>query len=108
LKGLAILGPSRDPELPEIPTARELGYDVVFDDIDLWLGPPGIAPDRVAVLRRALKAATNSADLRAKIQDVVVIYRDGKELDDDLARRESALHAVAETAAQAAAEAAAK
>lgn len=108
LKGLAILGPERDPELADIPTARELGYDVAFDDIDLWLGPPGIAPDRVAVLRRALEAATKSAELRAKIQDVIVVYRDGKALDDDLAAREAALLSVAETAAAAASEAAKK
>ncbi len=108
LKGLAILGPDRDPELADIPTARELGYDVAFDDIDLWLGPPGIAPDRVAVLRRALEAATKSAELRAKIQDVIVVYRDGKALDDDLAAREAALLSVAETAAAAASEAAKK
>jgi putative tricarboxylic transport membrane protein len=108
LKGLAILGSARDPELPDIPTARELGFDVAFDDIDLWLGPPGIAPDRVAVLRRALEGATKSAELRGKIQDVVVVYRDGKALNDDLAQREAALQAVAEAAAQAASEAAPK
>jgi putative tricarboxylic transport membrane protein len=108
LKGLAVLSPVRDPELPDIPTARELGYDVAFDDIDLWLAPPGVAADRVAVLRRALEGATRSAELRAKIQDIVVLYRDGGELDDELARREAALVSVAETAAQAAAEAAPK
>ncbi len=102
LKGLAILGPERDPEIADVPTARELGYDVAFDDIDLWLGPPGIAADRIAVLRRALEAATKSAELRAKIQDVIVVYRDGKALEDDLGAREAALQAVAETAAAAA------
>ncbi len=105
LKGLAILGPERDPEIADIPTARELGYDVAFDDIDLWLGPPGIAADRIAVLRRALEAATKSAELRANIQDVIVVYRDGKALEDDLGAREAALQAVAETAAAAANEA---
>jgi putative tricarboxylic transport membrane protein len=105
LKGLAMLASARDPELPDVPTARELGYDVAFDDIDLWLAPPGVASDRAAVLRRALQAATNSAELRAKVQDIVVLYRDGKELEDELKRREAALLAVAEIAAQAAAEA---
>jgi tripartite-type tricarboxylate transporter receptor subunit TctC len=63
LRALAILGPKRDPLLPDVPTLAEAG--VTGFDVTVWLGlfaPAGTPPDvttRLAgVLARALETPT--------------------------------------------------
>ncbi len=41
LRGLAVLSPERDPFLPDIPTAKELGIDAVFTQDQIFLMPKG-------------------------------------------------------------------
>lgn len=65
LRVLAISDAQRSPVLPNVPTLKELGYELL---IGTWQGysvPKGTPPDRVRVLSEALKAAMSSEDYQA-------------------------------------------
>jgi tripartite-type tricarboxylate transporter receptor subunit TctC len=69
---------SRHPELPDVPTARELAPDakarelIVFAETPLltmarpFVAPPGVPDDRVAALRMAFEAAHRDPDFLAE------------------------------------------
>ena len=68
IRPLAVLGPKRAPELPEVPTMAELGRPV--PDSGLWFGimaPAGTPPALVARMARDLEALAGTADARAKL-----------------------------------------
>ena len=68
IRPLAVLGPKRAPELPEVPTMAELGRPV--PDSSLWFGimaPAGTPPALVARMARDLEAFAGTADARAKL-----------------------------------------
>lgn len=68
IRPLAILGPKRATELPEVPTMAELGRPV--PDSGLWFGimaPAGTSPALVMRMADDLKALAGSADTRAKL-----------------------------------------
>ena len=59
---LAALGSKRDPIFPDVPTAHELGYDVV---LDMWRGiavPKGTPKPIVAKLQDAIKRTVESPE----------------------------------------------
>ncbi len=62
---LATLTQNRDPAWPEVPTARELGFDVV---LDAWRGiavPRGTPGPVVGVLENAIRITANSPEFAA-------------------------------------------
>jgi tripartite-type tricarboxylate transporter receptor subunit TctC len=59
---LAVLAPNRDPALPDVPTARENGYDV---SLEAWRGiaaPRGSPRAAIIALERAIKATAESVE----------------------------------------------
>ena len=63
LRVLAVTGPERSRFLPDVPTTRESGYDVV---VDSWLGvflPPKTPADVVTALSTALHDAVKSKEM---------------------------------------------
>jgi putative tricarboxylic transport membrane protein len=59
---LAALTPGRDPVLPEVPTAREQGFDV---SLEAWRGiaaPKGTPRPVIAMLESAIRKTTESAE----------------------------------------------
>lgn len=63
---LATLTTARDPAFPNVPTARELGYDVA---LDAWRGiavPHGTPPAVIAQLEKAIRATVESAEFRKR------------------------------------------
>jgi tripartite-type tricarboxylate transporter receptor subunit TctC len=63
LRVLAVTGPERSRFLPDVPTMRESGYDVV---VDSWLGvflPPKTPADLVTALSAALHDAVKSKEM---------------------------------------------
>ncbi len=71
LRALAVTGARRDPQLPDVPSVRELGLgameSVGFQGL---VGPVGIPKDVVAVLSTALARALDTPDVRAKFAGV--------------------------------------
>ncbi len=67
LKALAVTGPRRDPNLPDVPTVRELGLAgmeaVGFQGI---VGPAGLPRDVVDRLAVELRKVLGSADVKAR------------------------------------------
>ncbi len=88
LKPLAILADKRDAAIPDVPTAKELGYDAVFCNEHNLYAPKGTPADRVAALAEAFKKALTNAevvkDYREKLGAAINI-RVGEDLKKHLA-----------------------
>ncbi|MEO1089754.1 MAG: tripartite tricarboxylate transporter substrate binding protein [Pseudomonadota bacterium] len=74
IKPLAYTGPERLAQLPDIPTAKELGYDVEFCIQNWWFAPKDTPPEAVAAMAEVLAAASQS--------DSIVEWRDTKAFAD--------------------------
>jgi tripartite-type tricarboxylate transporter receptor subunit TctC len=67
LRVLAVTGATRSPFLPDVPTMREQGYDVV---VESWLGffaPAKTPPDIVRALSRAIGEVTGSPEMAQSV-----------------------------------------
>src|SRR5262245_32599975 len=70
LRVLAVTGAQRSPFLPDVPTMREQGYDVV---VESWLGgfvPARTPPETVRALNAAIGEATSSAAMAESLAKV--------------------------------------
>ena len=100
LRPLAVSGAARQPYFPDVPTLRELGYDVEYY---LWCGlfaPKSTPPAALAVLRDAVRRAVQDPEFKAamdKIQ-VPIAYQDADEFrawwDADAARLAEVIKAI--------------
>ncbi|HTS42131.1 MAG TPA: tripartite tricarboxylate transporter substrate binding protein [Xanthobacteraceae bacterium] len=100
LKALACFGEKRAASLPDVPTLKELGYDVEFS---LWVGvfAPKKTPDAViAKLRTEIKQVATSDQFKTAITNIgdEVAYLDAPEFakfwDEDAKRVEAAVHSI--------------
>ena len=89
---LAGSGAQRHPVLPDVPTLKELGYDIEYY---IWLGlfvPKGTPEATVKTLRDATRAAVNDPDFKGAMANMnaIVAYQDQPEFrkfwDADAAR----------------------
>ncbi|WP_333834746.1 Bug family tripartite tricarboxylate transporter substrate binding protein [Rubrimonas sp.] len=67
LRTILLLSEERVADFPDVPTARELGIDVVATSTRLWLAPKGTPPERVEVLRDAFRAAMEREDVAQQL-----------------------------------------
>ena len=63
LRALVYFGRERLPEMPDVPTATELGYDVQWANPNWWLAPADTPDDVVTALAAALEQAINDPDV---------------------------------------------
>ncbi|MBY8978047.1 tripartite tricarboxylate transporter substrate binding protein [Rhodobacteraceae bacterium NNCM2] len=69
VKVLAVMGEERDPNLPDVPTFKELGYDVVWGGMRV-LAVPAETPEEIrATLTAALKEAFDNPEFQQKASD---------------------------------------
>jgi tripartite-type tricarboxylate transporter receptor subunit TctC len=64
LRVLAVLGSKRDPVFPDVPTAKELGYEVA---LDMWRGialPKGTPRPIIAKLQDSIKVTVDSQQFK--------------------------------------------
>lgn len=57
IRGLGILAEERHPLLPDLPTARELGYDAIFRITNYWFAPKGTPQYAIDYFADALEKA---------------------------------------------------
>jgi tripartite-type tricarboxylate transporter receptor subunit TctC len=81
IKGLAVTGATRWPELPEIPTMAEAGYkDFVFETYTALLAPAKTPAEIVSRLEKETLAVLGRPDMRGKLSELgfEVQAKDGK------------------------------
>lgn len=100
LRALACFSEKRAASLPDVPTMKELGYDVLFS---LWVGlfaPKGTPDAIVDKLRAESKKAADTEQFKKSIDNIgdVVAYLDKPEFakfwDEDAKRVEAAVQAI--------------
>ncbi|MBJ3774642.1 hypothetical protein JCR33_03030 [Acuticoccus sp. 2012] len=69
LKPVIMLTEERVPELPDVPTAKELGIDVVVPSQRIWLAPKGAPEDRLELLRDAFRQAMAQEEVAQQLRD---------------------------------------
>lgn len=69
LRSILLLSEQRSPKLPDVPTAKELGLDVVTTSGRIWLAPKGTPPDRIAYLRNAFRTAMKDERVAKQLTD---------------------------------------
>jgi tripartite-type tricarboxylate transporter receptor subunit TctC len=104
LRALACFSPKRAAALPDVPTLKELGYDVEFS---IWVGlfaPKGTPDQVISRLRAETKKAVETEQFRKAIANIgdVVAYLDQPEFkafwDADAKRVESAVALIGKVA----------
>jgi tripartite-type tricarboxylate transporter receptor subunit TctC len=95
-KGLAQLNPVRFQTLPEVPTARELGFDIVISSERGFAAPRGLPPPIAQRLREAIAAAVDDPDfLRGTSRDELALaYLSGPDWEKSMAERKARYEAI--------------
>jgi tripartite-type tricarboxylate transporter receptor subunit TctC len=65
IKFLAVFGNERDPKFPDVPTMKDVGYDVFWDSSGFVIGPPNMPKDVVEKLTKAFEAAAKDSGYHA-------------------------------------------
>jgi putative tricarboxylic transport membrane protein len=72
LRGLALLSSIRSDAIPEVPTAMELGVDLLFDNTQFWWLPKGTNPVRKDWIATLLENAMDLPKVREKLKSMYV------------------------------------
>ncbi len=56
LTPLVVLSNERTGHFPDVPTAKELGVDLVMNDARIWIAPKDTPPERIEYIANALKS----------------------------------------------------
>lgn len=76
VKGIAVYSAARMPELPDVPTVREQGTDLVFGFFNIILAPKGTPPAVVQKLDAAFRDALKDPEVvaRSKSLNIPIAY----------------------------------
>lgn len=72
LKALAVTTDARQPQLPDLPTLKEQGIDVLYPGWASIVAPAGIAPETLRILNAAINTAMADAELVARYRELVI------------------------------------
>lgn len=99
LKALVYFGRERLPDMPDVPTATELGYDVSWANPNWWLAPASTSDENVATLAAALEEAIGDPEIVEYFQNntLEAYWTPGDEAMADAEKQLEALKAVAAT-----------
>lgn len=83
MRGLATYLGERIPNLPNIPTLKEMGYDIVVESRLSIYGPPGVPKDVVKILEDAFHKAMDDNDFKKICASFEIIpsFLDGDQID---------------------------
>ncbi len=85
LRALAYLGENRLDAIPEIPTAKELGYPVYSSNLQYWWLPKGTDPEIIDYMASVLKRAMETDYVLERSKELEILPR--TILGDELAER---------------------
>ena len=74
---VAVTGEARSKSLPDVPTLKESGIDVLADGFFGLFGPAGVPPDAVTRINRAVGDALRATDVQEKIQNIGLVANYG-------------------------------
>ena len=82
LKALALADEKRSPLLPDVPTMKELGYDITLSTYTVLIGPKGLSGEVAAKWQEAIKKVSKDPSFLKFMdsQGVTVVYEDGEQL----------------------------
>lgn len=82
LRPLALADEKRSPLLLDVPTFKELGYDITLTTYTVLIGPNGLPSEVVSKLQEAYKKVSKDPSFIKFMdsQGVTVVYEDGAEL----------------------------
>ena len=97
LRAIAVLEEERLSEFPQIPTAREQGFDVVMQNIQYWWAPRDTPDSTVQRIAEMLDAAMKAPSVRSKLEELSIqpIVLMKNELQEHLTSREQKFQEVA-------------
>ncbi|MEF2553329.1 tripartite tricarboxylate transporter substrate binding protein [Aurantimonas sp. A2-1-M11] len=77
---LAVMGDERDEAAPDVPTFKELGYDVVWGGFRVIAAPAGIAPEHSQRLQEAFAAVFEMPEFQARAEETGMgaVWMDGE------------------------------
>ncbi len=80
---LAVMGAERDPNLPDVPTFTELGYDVIWGGMRVLAVPAGTPDDVKEILTAGFKAAFDNPEFQQQAADTGMnaFWMDGPETE---------------------------
>lgn len=96
IRALAILAEDRNPELPDVPTAREQGIDAVRNSMQYWWAPKGTPRERIAFFEELLGKAMRTDAMQKKLAALKMepVFLTGIDLRRELERRELIMRSV--------------
>ena len=82
IKPLVMFSDVRTPELPDVPTAKEIGIGTVFEERVIAFAPKGTPKDRLDVIAAALRAAMDDPEVAERYKGLGIdrVFIDGAKL----------------------------
>jgi tripartite-type tricarboxylate transporter receptor subunit TctC len=95
-KALAQLAPERAAALPEVPTAKELGFDIVISSERGFAAPRGLAPQIAQRLADAIAAAVDDPEFLhgSNSDELALAYLSGPAWEKSMADRRARYEAI--------------
>ncbi|MDF1850331.1 MAG: tripartite tricarboxylate transporter substrate binding protein [Verrucomicrobiales bacterium] len=96
LRGLAYFGEDRHPGIPEVPTARENGIDVVYENLQGWWAPLRTPGEQVDRLEKVLEAAFRSPPVQKALeeQSIETVYLPAKQFAREIEEKNDHLQQI--------------
>ncbi|WP_134698631.1 tripartite tricarboxylate transporter substrate binding protein [Ammoniphilus sp. YIM 78166] len=81
LRSLGVMADERISSMPDVPTFKEQGVDIVFDKFFFWGFPKGTPQEVVSTFSAALEKVVNNEELKKELDGFVVtpVYMNGEE-----------------------------
>jgi putative tricarboxylic transport membrane protein len=82
IKPLVMFSEGRMPELPDVPTAKEIGVGTVFEERVIAFAPKGTPKDRIETIATALRGALDDPDIVERFKGLGIdrVFIDGPKL----------------------------
>ena len=86
IRPLVVFSENRVRELPDVPTAKEIGVSPVFEERVIAFAPKGAPKDRLDVIAKALAAAMDDPEIASRYEGLGIdrVFIEGAKLKDIL------------------------